>query len=161
MKKVLILMFMVVLVSGVFAQDDTQESDRKNAVVFKPLILLVGAIIDVIDIAVEYQRAFGEHFVLTVMPEIALTAVGSAVALEMGAVFFPLKFKRYLHGFYLGVYPMILGNSTGAILWRISAKLGFQWALPSGFIIGLGGGARIDSWAGIFPSVDFGIGFSF
>ena len=154
-------MFMVVLVSGVFAQDDTQEPDRKNGVVFKPLILALGAIIGAIDIAAEYQRALGKHFVLTVMPEFGLTPDGSIFGLEVGAVLFPLKFKRYLHGFYLGVYPMILGNSTGAILWRISAKLGFQWALPSGFIIGLGGGARIDSWAGIFPSVDFGIGFSF
>ena len=160
MKKVLILMFMVVLVSGVFAQDDTQESDRKNAVVFKPLILLVGAIIDVIDIAVEYQRAFGEHFVLTVMPEIALTAVGSAVALEMGAVFFPLKFKRYLHGFYLGVYPKVL-YSSGESAWSAAAKLGFQWALPSGFIIGLGGGAYYASFIGVSPLLDFGIGFSF
>lgn len=158
MKKYLVCMLVLLLCSGfIFAREETPQ-ERKNAIVFKPGSLMLGALIGVVDIFVEYQHAFGQYFVLTVAPEIAFSFLGTAVGVELGAVIHPTG--HGLKGFYFGFYPGIyVGDWAWTTSW--SLELGYEWVFNSGFVLVLGGGAGYIWISGPTPRLNISLGFAF
>ncbi|MBN1837106.1 MAG: hypothetical protein JW820_14720 [Spirochaetales bacterium] len=160
MKRMLVAIVLVCLgVSGVGAQP-AEPPPADNAILFQPVAVALTLLVGIIEVTVEYQHAFGEYFVLSVMPDVAFAPgygfVGGGAFL--GLIAHPLG--GGLRGFYIGAYPGILYIEP-VLMAAAIVDVGYQWVTRGGLVFGVGGGGKYTTVTGIGFNITINLGFAF
>lgn len=159
-RAIVAFLVMLLIAGGVWAEsaDETAAEPPKNALLFRPGALLLGALSGTLEICVEYQRAFGEYFVLALIPDVAFTYTGTVFGVQVGGVAHPIG--GGLKGFYIGLYPGVYFAGPYVIA-AATVELGYQWVFASGFALALGGGASYLYAIGPKANLNISVGFAF
>jgi len=120
------------------AQTPSTLRDKNDALIWRPLPTLVGAMMGYFEFVFEGQTAFSREWAVTSIVDIGSIDGLFVVSLQLGPQY--RINGNYLKGFLLGLYPGI-GYVTDFIdrVWFFSLtfETGYQWVFNSGFVLGL------------------------
>jgi hypothetical protein len=111
-----------------------------------------------VEFAIEYQRVLGDHFVLSLIPELTVGNIRNEFGALLGPIVHP--FGGGLRGMFIGAHPGF-AYASGSVYFIAEADVGYQWVLEHGIVVFLSIGGRHDSRIGIRRSGSFRIGFAF
>ncbi len=119
-------------------QTPSKLRDKNDALIWRPLPTLVGALMGYLEFVFEGQTAFTREWAVTTIADIGSIDGLFVVSLQLGPQY--RINGNYLKGFLLGLYPGI-GYVTDFIdtVWFFSLtfETGYQWVFNSGFVLGL------------------------